>query len=205
MGKEAFNVFLTFLLILGLVGTQCIIPATANPMPEINPVIRISNNQNVTYVANSIIFNFTASSSYAAFPIYYSLDDSDKLAVGNMTVISKEDANIGKNPEVDRTTVQGSISLSNLTKGGHNVTLYMVSDRDMWIYKDYFKGDVIASESVSFFVDTPIIYPSMPTDFSRNPSHLDPIVYLIPVSIIVVVVVLSVLLYRRHRKTSNLK
>ena len=43
-----------------------------------------------------------------------------------------------------------------------------------------------------------------PTD--RNPPHLEPIDYLIPVSVIVVIfIVLSVLLYGRHRKTSDLK
>ena len=35
----------------------------------------------------------------------------------------------------------------------------------------------------------------------RNPPHLDPIYYLIPASIIVAIVVLSLLLYRSHRKT----
>lgn len=46
-----------------------------------------------------------------------------------------------------------------------------------------------------------------PTVYSpdRNAPHLDPIVYLIPVSVIVAVVVLSVLLYRRYRKTAYLK
>ena len=39
----------------------------------------------------------------------------------------------------------------------------------------------------------------------RNPPHLDPIVYLIPVSIIIAVILVSVLLYRRHRKTAYLK
>ena len=39
----------------------------------------------------------------------------------------------------------------------------------------------------------------------RNAPHLDPIFYVIPVSLIVAVILLSVLLYRRTRKTSNLK
>jgi len=43
--------------------------------------------------------------------------------------------------------------------------------------------------------------PNMP----RNAPHLDPIIYLIPVSVIVaIVIVLSILLFRRHRKTANL-
>jgi hypothetical protein len=40
---------------------------------------------------------------------------------------------------------------------------------------------------------------------NRNAPHLAPIVYLIPISVIVaVVIMLSVLLYRRHRKTAKL-
>jgi hypothetical protein len=41
------------------------------------------------------------------------------------------------------------------------------------------------------------------TSIDRNAPHLDPINYVIPVSAIVAVVVLSVLLCRRHRKTAN--
>jgi hypothetical protein len=44
------------------------------------------------------------------------------------------------------------------------------------------------------------------TPEDRNSPHLELIDYLLPISIILaVVIVLSVLLYRRHRKTSNLK
>jgi nitrous oxidase accessory protein len=46
---------------------------------------------------------------------------------------------------------------------------------------------------------TPI--PTETPNLPRNPPHLDPIYYLIPVSVIVVAVMLSVLLFRRHRKT----
>jgi hypothetical protein len=46
--------------------------------------------------------------------------------------------------------------------------------------------------------------PTPTPDIPRNAPHLDPIIYVIPVSIIVAIVVLSVLLYRRHRKTANL-
>jgi hypothetical protein len=46
---------------------------------------------------------------------------------------------------------------------------------------------------------TPTLSP--PTD--RNPPHLEPIDYLLPVSVIVAIAVLSVLLYRRHQKTAS--
>jgi hypothetical protein len=54
------------------------------------------------------------------------------------------------------------------------------------------------------FPTVPEITPSLTPNIPRNPPHLDPIVYLIPVGVLAVVVMLSVLLYRRHRKTNNL-
>jgi hypothetical protein len=42
--------------------------------------------------------------------------------------------------------------------------------------------------------------PYLPPD--RNAPHLDPIFYLIPIAVIFVAIVVSVLLYKRHRKTS---
>ena len=52
-------------------------------------------------------------------------------------------------------------------------------------------------------VDILQVTTSTPTPYfpPRNPPHLDPIYYLIPVSILVVIVILSLLLYRRHRRT----
>jgi hypothetical protein len=40
-------------------------------------------------------------------------------------------------------------------------------------------------------------------DIPRNPPHLDPIYYLIPVSVILAIVIIVILLYRRHRKTAD--
>jgi hypothetical protein len=40
-------------------------------------------------------------------------------------------------------------------------------------------------------------------DIPRNPPHLDPIYYLIPVSVILAIVIVVILLYRRHRKTAD--
>jgi hypothetical protein len=48
---------------------------------------------------------------------------------------------------------------------------------------------------------------STPTPFlpPRNPPYLDPIYYLIPVSVIVAIVIMSLLLFSRYRKTAKLK
>jgi hypothetical protein len=49
------------------------------------------------------------------------------------------------------------------------------------------------------------VTPTLTTNIPRDPPHLDLIYYLIPVGVLAVVVMLSVLLYRRHRKTAKLK
>lgn len=64
----------------------------------------------------------------------------------------------------------------------------------------------IDKDQIAFPSPTPSIPESSylpPND--RNALHLDPIYYLIPISVIVAIVVLSVLLFRRHRKKADLK
>jgi hypothetical protein len=105
----------------------------------------------------------------------------------------------------DQLTVWANVNLPSLSEGYHNVTVY---------YGRYFEGinqrySVSAYSTVNFSVitisPTPAPTSTSTPDLPRNPPHIDPIVYLIPVSIIAAIVVLSVLLYRRHRKTANLK
>lgn len=45
--------------------------------------------------------------------------------------------------------------------------------------------------------------PSLTPDIPRNPPHLDPTYYLIPVSVILAIVIAAILLYRSHRKNAN--
>lgn len=134
----------------------------ANPLPDISPEIIIKSPQNTTYIGNTIVLNFTASSTWISSSISYSLDDSDKIAV-NTTTVSQEDANIGKNPAIYRTTVKGTCALSNVSRGWHNITLFMICENKKFsYYETYFKGDIIASESVSFFIGAPIDNSFMP-------------------------------------------
>jgi hypothetical protein len=134
----------------------------ANPLPAINPKIRIRSPKNTTYIGNTIVLNFTASSTWISSSISYSLDDSDKIAV-NTTTVLQEDANIGKNPAIYRTTVEGTCALSDVSRGWHNITLFMICENEKFsYYETYFKGDIIASKNVSFFVGSPIDNPSIP-------------------------------------------
>jgi hypothetical protein len=126
-------------------------------LPDVYPKITVNILQNSTYNTNTIILNFSASSTWDIYPIYYSLDGLDKVMVDNTSVISQEEGNPGKNPSINRTTVEGSVVLSNLTQGWHNVTLYMVFERgscDFLIPREYKAGDILTSENLGFFVDT---------------------------------------------------
>jgi hypothetical protein len=80
----------------------------ANPLPDINPNITIENPQNATYHVNTITLNFTIESNWGVYPCFYSLDGQKMEPIENLTVISREDVNIGKNPQVHRTTLKGS-------------------------------------------------------------------------------------------------
>ncbi len=53
-------------------------------------------------------------------------------------------------------------------------------------------------------ISTPTVTPYQPP-IDRNAPHLDPIYYLIPVSIVVAIVVLSSCFIEGHRKTAKLK
>ena len=56
----------------------------------------------------------------------------------------------------------------------------------------------------SIATPTPSLIPTPPPE-DRNPPHLELIDYLLPISIILAIIIVSVLLFRRHQKTSNLK
>jgi hypothetical protein len=97
--------------------------------------------------------------------------------------------------------------------GNHNLTLYANNTAGAWAipqvvtYIANINADTTFPPTTSN--PTTIQYASLsptststlwPTD--RNAPHLDPIYYLIPVSIIIGIVILSLLLYRKHRKTA---
>ena len=105
-----------------------------------------------------------------------------------------------------------SISLDNLTM---TITSTDSTIKLSWMFSDSHKFEISFKNyfPTYFYDDRQIDYTPTPTPTStptppptdRNAPHLDPIYYLIPVSIIVTVVILSILRFRRHRKTRNFK
>jgi len=159
------------LVILATAGTQFVNLGRANPLPPINPKITIENPQNTTYNINTITINFTAESNWGAYSCFYSLDGSEMHPINNMTIISQEEANIGKSPPVSRTTLRGSVVLSDLTDSWHNVTFYQINQQGpFWGQIDAYgnfveleEGEILNSVNTTFKVDTS--FPKVDTSF----------------------------------------
>ena len=73
-------------------------------------------------------------------------------------------------------------------------------------YENIVKFSVYSTEPITTpapTMTTPSPSPTPPFSSNRNAPHLDPLYYLIPASVLGIIVVLSVLAFRRHRKTSK--
>lgn len=117
------------------------------------------------------------------------------------------------------TELSTTINLTDVPEGNHKITIYAnetgyykslkYSPSANYTFNYYYDFNIIGSSNLNFKVDTapwasisPNTTPYLPP---RNPPHLEPIDFLLPISsVIVAIVVLSVLFYRRHRKTTNL-
>jgi hypothetical protein len=149
--KRAALGLMVALLFSAMSGTILVKVASANPLPPVYPTITIDNPQNATFTGDSIVLNFTGQSNWNLYSYYYSVDGQSLKPVENITIVSQEEANIGKNPPVNRTTVQGSCVLPNLSKGWHNVTIYNVATEDfIWNFPQYQKGETMCQVEYSF-------------------------------------------------------
>ena len=143
------------LLLAAVAGTLLVNFGNANPLPDINPSIKLESPQNATYKDNAITVNFSVAANWGVYPVFYSLDGQAMKLFENMTMVSREEGNIGKSPTVYRTTLRGSLVLSNLSEGWHNVTLYLVTEDAFSLYRTYEKGEVLRSKTFQFVIDPP--------------------------------------------------
>jgi hypothetical protein len=138
-------------LILMIAGTLFVGGAIANPLPAVDPEIRIDSVQNATFTADSISVNFTGEANWNIYAYYYSFDNQSLRPIENVTIVSNEQVNPGRNPGVYRTTVQGSCILCNLSEGWHNVTIYSIATQDfVWNFPQYQKGETMGQAEYSF-------------------------------------------------------
>jgi hypothetical protein len=82
--------------------------------------------------------------------------------IENMTVILQEDIHMGFSPRVDRTTLKGSCVLSNLSESCHNVTFYLITDREISLYRTYGKGEVLYSATIQLVIDISESFSAVP-------------------------------------------
>jgi hypothetical protein len=102
------------------------------------------------------------------------------------------------------------INLTEIPEGNHTLTVKAgeiggyIRNKDNLCYAYSFI--INQTSTFNFFIETdttPSSTPTLPSE-DRNAPYLDPTYYLIPASVVVaVVIVLSVLLLRRHRKTAK--
>jgi len=146
-------IIILVLLFSTVAGTMLVTIGRANPLPGIDQKIMISTPQYATYNGNRLTINFSAAYNWKICSLLYSLDDNKMQSVTSQ-VVSQEDANIGKNPMVIRTTLNCSCFLSNLAEGWHKVTFYFVASGKFNLgFESYEKGDVIDSASTTFKID----------------------------------------------------
>jgi len=182
------------LLLLVIAGAQVLNLAKANPLPGIDPSLIIETpHHNRTYTTDRVTLNFTATTNWGTYPIYYSLDDQEKVLAENVTVITQKET-IPPSGLTVRTTVRGSCVLSNLTEGWHNLTLYMITDHAFNLYRTFEEGEVLKSDSTRFFVNT------LPAPQS---SPIVPVAAVSAASIAAVACAGLILTRRKHRKEAQ--
>jgi hypothetical protein len=180
---------------LAIAGAQVASLGKANFLPDIDPSLIIETpHYNRTYTIARVTLNFTATTNWGVYPVFYSLDGQENVAVENVTVISEKEATPPSGLSVTRTTVRGRCVLSNLTEGWHNLTLYMIVDREVYLYKTYEKGEILSSESTRFFIDTVAEPESFP---------VVPVVAVSAASITAVACAGLILTRRKHRKEAQ--
>jgi hypothetical protein len=150
-------------------------------------IIKLSPN-----IPSSIIErNGVRNNSGSITRVYYKVDWQTK------------ETNLYSNQDSEVEFLEFNETISNIPDGTHKVEINTAGSVNLIVAMF---GVTYRSEANSTVVFTSnfesIPAPSISSD--RNAPHLDPIYYLIPVSVILTVVIASLLLYRRDRKTAQL-
>jgi hypothetical protein len=142
--------FITILLLSAMAGTQFVNLGRANPIPTSYTEMTIYP-QNKTYNVNTITLNFYVETN-TWLNFFYGLDGQKLEPIDNITIVSEELMNPGRNPTIYRTTLKGGCILSNLSEGWHNITVYQIGDYPTGKPQD---GEIINSASTQFKIAIP--------------------------------------------------
>jgi hypothetical protein len=137
----------------------------ADPFPPPTTEITIENPQNRSYNVNTITLNFSAESIsfFSHLHFYYSLDGQERIAIGNVAIVSDEFVPI--NPGIYMKNLTGNCVLGNLSQGWHNVTVYEISH----LNDDPQNEEIVYSASAQFMVTIPPEPQSEPESFPIVP------------------------------------
>jgi hypothetical protein len=210
MGKvgKTFALFLILIIAVSCLTLLTVKPANSEttPIPEITILYPVNDTFfNVSIGVDSFQLKYTTNNPPLSW-IGYSIDGGqNKTAYGEWFNVEQISYDAEGNPSV---RVSGVFE----NDGNHNLTLYANNTAGDWAtpqtvtYLVNINADTTFPPTTSTSVQSPSLSPtSTPTLSPRNPPHLDPTYYLIPVSVIVAIfIVLSVLLFRRHQKTTKL-
>jgi hypothetical protein len=115
------------LLVSIIAGTLPVKWALANPLPAMQEKIEITSPKNATYNINKIFLAINVTTTYSC-TLFYSVDGHSMKPVENMTVISRENINVGKNPPVYKLVLNASAWVS-VPLGEHNITVYHINPK----------------------------------------------------------------------------
>jgi hypothetical protein len=183
------------LLSFTVTGLKGVNLANANPIPPVDPEIRIDSVQNATFTADSISVNFTGEANWNTHAYYYSLDNQSFRRVENVTIVSKEQVNPGRNPEVYRTTVQGICIFYNLSEGWHNAIIYNIASQSFtYNFPQYAAGDIMCQAEYFFNIqkESPSIFPTTQTEKTFTVLAILAIVTMLSVS--------SLVYFKKHKE-----
>jgi hypothetical protein len=205
------------------------VPSVPENPDKSQPIITIANLRNdSTLNVTSLTFSFTVQkppSWFNYYPVHGDLISINYLFDGKLTEVASK--GLDNNHDSTNPLIY-TITILELSDGNHSLQVYVRSvsyyldpnrpdnsTYGWWMYPpaNYF---IDTYSKINFVVDatssspTPILIISTPTATSymppidRNVPHLEPIDYLLPISVVVaVVIVLSVLLLKRHRKITK--
>jgi hypothetical protein len=212
MGNASKTLALSLTFIIALSCLTLLTVKSVNAQSTPSPEITILYPTNGTFfnvsrgVDNFFLLKYTPNNLPLSW-IGYSIDGGqNRTAYGawfNIEQILRDDEG---NPSVRISGVFES-------DGNHNLTLYANNTSGDWAipqtvsYVVNINADTTIPPTTSTPVQSPSLSPtSTPTLSPRNPPHLEPIDYLLPISVVLTVVIaLSLLLFTKHRKTTNLK
>ena len=208
MGKigKILTLFLTATIMISSLPVLTVKPinAQSTPIPEIT-ILYPTNGTFFNVSMGVVSFQLKYATNNTLSWIGYSIDGGqNKTAYGEWYDLEQRLYDTEGNPSVRIYDVFEN-------DGSHNLTLYANNTAGDWATPQIVTYLVNINADTTFppttsnptTLQSASLSPTStstlsPTD--RNAPHLDPIYYLIPVSIIVGIVILSLLLYRKYRK-----